>query len=74
MLDWFRSYLSKRKQYISINGQSSELLDITCGVPLGSVLGPLPFLIYINDLPNVSKVLNFYIFAEDTSLFVFLKS
>ena len=40
MFDWFRSYLSKRKQYISINGQSSELLDITCGVTQGSVLGP----------------------------------
>ena len=68
MLDWFRSYLSKRKQYISINGQSSQLLDITCGVPQGSVLGPLLFLIYINDLPNVSEVLNFYLFADDTNI------
>ena len=69
MLDWFRSYLSKRKQYIAINCQSSELLDITCGVPQGSVLGPLLFLIYINDLPNVSKVLNFYLFADDTNIY-----
>ena len=69
MLDWFRSYLSKRKQYISINGQSSELLDITCGVPQGSVLGTLLFLIYINDLPNVSEVLNFYLFADDTNIY-----
>ena len=69
MLEWFRSYLSKRKQYISINGQSSELLDITCGVPQGSVLGPLLFLIYINGLPNVSEVLDFYLFADDTNIY-----
>ena len=41
MLDWFQSYLSDRKQYVDINGKSSDLLDITCGVPQGSVLGPL---------------------------------
>ena len=44
MLDWFQSYLSDRKQYVDINGKSSELLEITCGVPQGSVLGPLLFL------------------------------
>ena len=43
MLDWFQSYLSDRKQYVDINGKSSDLLDITCGVPQGSVLGPLLF-------------------------------
>ena len=67
--EWFRSYLSERKQYVSVNGSNSNLLSITCGVPQGSVLGPLLFLIYINDLPNVSKELNFYLFADDTNIY-----
>ena len=68
MLNWFRSYLLDRKQYVSFNGQSSELLLNNCGVPQGSVLGPLLFFIYINDLPNISKILNFYLFADDTNI------
>ena len=69
MLDWFQSYLSDRKQYVDINGKSSKLLEITCGVPQGSVLGPLLFLRYINDLPNISKILNFYLYADDTNIY-----
>ena len=67
-LDWFSSDLSERKQYVSVNSHISDYLDISCGVPQGSVVGLL-FLIYINDLPNVSKFLSFYLFADDTNIY-----
>ena len=64
-LKWFKAYLSDRKQYVCANGECSKLKQITSGVPQGSVLGPLLFLIYINDLPNISKKIDLYLFADE---------
>ena len=68
-LNWFKSYLTDRTQKVSINGELSNSCKITSGVPQGSVLGPLLFLLYINDMPLVSKLLKFHLFADDTSIF-----
>ena len=67
-LNWFKSYLSNRLQYVDINGSISSMQHITTGVPQGSILGPLLFLIYMNDLPNVIALFKYILFADDTSL------
>ena len=66
--DWFKSYLSNRSQYVSINRYESGLAAKNCGVPQGSVLGPLLFLLYINDLNQAIKVCKVHHFADDTNL------
>ena len=66
---WFKSYLSNRKQYTSLNGMNSDIKNISCGVPQGSVLGPVLFLRYINDLPNISSKLKFFLFVDDTNIY-----
>ena len=67
--NWLSSYISNRKQFVSYNDTVSDMLKITCGVPQGSILGPLLFILYINDLCNVSKFLKCVLFADDTNLF-----
>ena len=66
--DWFKSYLSNRSQYVSINGYDFSLAAINFGVPQGSVLGPLLFLLYINDLNQAIKFCKVHHFADDTNL------
>ena len=67
-LNWFRSYLTKRSQYVECNGVSSSIKEIETGVPQGSILGPLLFIIYMNDIHTVSDNLNFILYADDTTL------
>ena len=66
--DLFKSYLSNRSQYLSINGCESGIAAINCGVPQGSVLGPLLFLSYINDLNQTIKFCKVHHFADDANL------
>lgn len=63
-----RSYLSSRRQYVHINGHSSEIKPIESGVPQGSILGPFLFNVYINDIVNISHSTQFFIYADDASL------
>jgi hypothetical protein len=68
-LDWFKSYLSNRTQCVALNGVTSSFKTITYGVPQGFILGPLLFILYINDIVNCSDLLLFILFADDTNLF-----
>ena len=66
--DWFRSYHSDYEQHVSINGYDSGLSKLSCGVPQGSVLGPLLFLLYINDLNQAITFCKVHHFEDDTNL------
>jgi len=68
-LEWFRSYLSTRRQYVLHKDARSLMLSPECGVPQGSILGPLLFLIYCNDLPNSQTHTNCILYADDTTIF-----
>ena len=69
-MDWFKSYLHGRKQFVQYKESSSDILNIECGVPQGSVLGPLLFIIYSNDLPKSVKSSKTILFADDTTIYV----
>ena len=68
-IEWITTYLTNRKQYVMAHGHSSSMRYITCGVPQGSVLGPVLFLLYINDICNISNFVKFVLFADDTNIF-----
>ena len=66
---WLQSYLANRQQQCQVNGFFSEKREIKCGFPQGSILGPLLFLIYINELPNCLKKTTPCLYADDTQIF-----
>ena len=67
-LDWFCSYLTNREQYVSINNVDSNSRVIECGVPQGSILGPLLFLIFINGITKCSNQFKYILYADDSTL------
>ena len=68
-LKWFESNLHSRQQYVFLDGASSVTSHINCGVPQGSILGPLLFILYINDIAKCSDILRLILFADDTNIF-----
>ena len=68
-LRWFKSYLSHRHQYCSVSGHASDSTLVTNGIPQGSSLGPLLFLVYVNDLPNAVHYSQTGMYTDDTGLY-----
>jgi len=71
VLHWFRDYLTNRQQFVTFADVSSDLEKISCGVPQESVLGPLLFLLYVNDMSNSVPNASIELFADDT-IFLFM--
>ncbi len=69
MIEWFEDYLTLRKQAVKSQGKKSEFLNISCGVPQGSILGPLLFIMYINDLVDYLVTCKASLYADDTALY-----
>ena len=69
VINWLRSYLNNRKQNVEFRNNKSSLRDAACGVPHGSILRPLLFIIYINDIFNASENQNFVLYADDTTFY-----
>ena len=67
--DWFCDYLSRRKQRVVVDGHSSEWAHVTQGVPQGLILGPLLFLLYVNDLPAVVAECTVSLYADDVTIY-----
>ena len=67
MITWLSSFLNNRKQSVKINGSTSSWTNVTSGVPQGSILGPLMFLLFDNDIPQIT-LSNIMLFADDTKL------
>ena len=67
-VEWFRSYLKNRQQYCSLNGNKSSFRPVTCGIPQGSCLGPLLFILYLNDFETCLKFSKANLYANDTKI------